>query len=359
MTRVYHHLQDWNSRIVRVGQRTNVTDYEAHTLGGLFYRATDYLNGIGRFGAEWVGRRGVSIDEVEYDADDNPVLKAQQVSGTEDSLALFVDQQWRTGRISFGAGVRYDYIDQSDRGRENGEDQLSAYAGVSAALTDRWLVSAEVGSGFRAPSLTERYFNGVTPRGDTLGNPDLESEQNVGTQLRAAYSGNTWSASVIAYHNDVDGYIERHSLSDDLLSYRNLGRADIRGYELELGWLPAGGWNHRLSYQWQRGEDNYGEPLADLNPPAWRYWLAWQGEGAGMQSDLTYREERRTFGAGEIPLASTLIWNGRWTRDIGDGWQSEIYVNNILNQHYRATADEEAPYQPGRIVGLRLSWSGT
>ena len=47
-----------------------------------------------------------------------------------------------------------------------------------------------LGSGLRFPSLPERFFSGVTPRGFVTGNPELEAERSLSTDLALRYYGN-------------------------------------------------------------------------------------------------------------------------------------------------------------------------
>ncbi|WP_189476973.1 TonB-dependent receptor [Halioglobus pacificus] len=358
LARLYHHYQDWESRTERIGVRTNVTDYKSHTLGGMAYTATDILSGVGRSGVEWVGRRGVEISDQEFNADGEPVISSENIDGQEDNLAAFVDQQWQLGALSYGGGLRYDYIDQEDAGRSRSDNKLNGNLSASWAANDAWTVSASAGTGFRFPSLTELYFNGVTPRGETVGNPDLAPEENLGFQLGLDYQGNAVSASLHSYINDLDDYIERYRISDELRSYRNLDGAQIWGFEAQLDWQSHEQLRHSLSYQWQRGEDDDGRWLSDLNPPALRYLLEWQGQRYRVQSDLSYRQERDDFGEGEQALDSAVIWNGRLVRQFGSRWEGEIYANNLLDELYLGTADEDAAYQPGRTIGVRLRWFG-
>jgi iron complex outermembrane receptor protein len=225
-------------------------------------------------------------------------------------------------------------------------------------LSDAWSIDAELASGYRFPALSERFFNGVTPRGDTVGNPALkpETRQNFEVDLRYAPSGSAFSAEVSAYYSDLGDYIERYAIDDNTVSYRNLDEASIHGMEVDLS-LRAGEIDHRLSYQWQRGEDDAGNTLADLNPPGWRYFLNWRRERQSLSSDLSYRASRDDFGAEEMPLDSAWIWNAQITQELSPAWQGELFISNILDESYRATADDTAPLQPGRIFGVRLLWN--
>lgn len=355
--RAYHHLQDWEADVERVGERRNLTSYKAHTVGGLFQANTSMLSGNGSVGLEWVGRRGVSIDDEEFAADGTLLIQQTLVEGEEDTVAVFADQQWTLGRLGFSGGMRFDHMDQSSRAQSSSDGQWSASAAVDYSLSDSWTMRGELASGFRFPGISERYFNGTTPRGEVQGNPDLNAETRRSGELALQYAplGSTLQTGAAVYYSDLEDYIERYPVGPELVSYRNLDGASIQGIELDLG-FQTGVVHHRLSYQWQGGEDDEGNTLADLNPPSLRYFFSWEQEQRGFYSDLSYRDSREEFGADELPLDSAVIWNARFTQRVARRWQAELFLSNILDEEYRSTADDVAPLQPGRTFGIRLEW---
>lgn len=355
--RAYHHYQDWETEVERVGQRRNLTRYDAHTVGGLFQKTTAMLAGAGSFGLEWVGRRGVTIDDEEFDPNGTLLVAQRLVDGAQDTLAAFADQQWRFGALNLSGGVRYDRIEQRSSVRDDSDGQWSGSLALDTPLGDAWSLRGEIASGYRFPALSERYFNGTTPRGEVLGNPKLRAETRNSAELalRFSPSSSMFNAGVSVYFSDLQDYIERYAINSERVSFRNLEGASIQGFELDLS-VQTGGLGHRLSYQWQEGEDDEGSTLADLNPPGLRYFLSWERERQGFYSDFTWRPARDEFGADEVPLESAVIWNARFTQRMASDWRAELFLSNILDEEYRSTADNVAPLQPGRIVGLRFEW---
>jgi len=359
LARLYHHYQNWSVETSRPTIGSNTSDYQGHTVGGMLYGATHYLSGVGRYGLEWIGRRGVSISHRDFEAEGLPRLFVRNIDGELDNIGLFVDHQWISGPLIYGGGIRYDHIRQSGGDSSRQDRYFNASASGEWNVSETWSISAQLGSGFRFPSLSELYFNGETPRGFSRGNPDLKPERNLGLQLGLEYQHNAISASLHSYYNDLDNYIERFAVTDNLRSFRNLDNAHIKGYELQLNWSAGEQWTHNLSYQWQRGKDKQGNWLADLNPPAWRYLVSWQSADWQLRSDLLYRDSRAEFGAGEQALESTVNWSMQAAKSLNAQWQAELYVDNVLNELTLATADEDAAYQPGRTVGVRLRWVGS
>ena len=354
--RLYHHYQDWQSRTEQIDVRTNRTDYRSHSLGGVAYAVTNYLHGTGRVGVEWTGRRGVSIRETEFTPQGDTVRRSEPINGSQDNLAAFIEHQWQRADLEYGAALRYDHAELEDTDRTRSEQALNGNFRLGWQASQHWKLTGSVGTGFRFPSMSELYFIGTTPRGDTLGNPELEAEQSITAELGAALDAEALTASLNVYQNRLQDYIELYRIDENLRSFRNLNRAEIWGFEAQIGFQQNDAFSHLVSYQWQRGEDNQGNWLADLNPPALRYLLDWHSTRFHLQSDLMYRAARNNRGEGEQSLDSALIWNLRLNRRLSRYWAGEVFANNLLNEHYLGSADDNAAFQPGRIVGVRLRW---
>lgn len=358
LLRAYHHYQEWEADVERVDERRNITEYRAHTVGGLFLSPTRILNGEGSWGAEWIGRRDVDITEREFDGSEIIVVDQSVLRGDEDNLGAFIDQRWWVGPVSLVGGLRFDHVAQAAEGRTERDGQLSGSLRGEYLGSQGWESYIEFASGYRFPSLSERYFNGTTPRGEIVGNPQLapETRKSVEWGMRYQSDPSSLDVGVATFYSDLDDYIERFEVDADTIGYRNLSGARLYGFEVDAA-LTSGAFEHRLSYQWQRGDDETGRALADLNPATWRYFLRWVHDGTTVSSDLGFREERARFGEGELPLDSAWIWNLRLRQNWSARWSGELFLSNLLDEAYRATADDRSPLQPGRTVGVRFNWS--
>ncbi|MEM8490995.1 MAG: TonB-dependent receptor [Pseudomonadota bacterium] len=362
--RAFNHYQDWNTRVTRIGERENLTRYRGATWGAVLQTPLQLAGGIGAFGAEWQARRNVRIDEQEQALPGGSIQAQELVNADEDILGLFIGQGWIFKSLEVDGSARYDFIRQSagSASSDRSDDQWSASVRVAKRLGSHWLIQSEVGTAYRFPSLSERFFSGSTPRGEIRGNPELEPETRRAFEVALQFSaplkqGADVGLSLNLYHNDLDRYIERVTLDDTVLGFRNLDSATLEGLELE-GTLKTGRFSHRLSYQWQRGEGRDGEPLADLNPPGLRYFATATVSRFQLSSDFHYRFERSRTGPGEQPLDDVMVWNASVKRQFNSGWSGELFVTNVLNEQYLASADDLAPFQPGRTFGVRLALSG-
>lgn len=357
LLRTYHHYQDWSSDVLRVGERRNLTRYRAHTVGSLLHGSSATFGGEGSWGMEWVGRHGVEIQDQEFSANGELLIAQELVDGGEDTLGVFFDQSWRFGATELRGGLRGDFQRQHADGRSTDDTHGSARVRLDHALTSAWTLGAEVATGYRFPSISERYFSGTTPRGEVIGNPDLAAETRTSLEASVTFEPGQLPLSLeaTAYHSDLDDYIERFFLSPGVIAYRNLSRASIDGAEIAVR-LRLGAWAHRVSYQWQEGEDADQRTLADLNPPELRYMLQWERGPYAVAGDLTHRPQRSDAGLGEIPLGEATVVSMRAAWALGSRWSAELYGTNLFDESFRASADDFAPLQPGRTIGLRLAW---
>lgn len=88
-------------------------------------------------------------------------------------------------------------------------DSFNASLGYKTNLTDDLTLRLNVASGFRAPNLAELTSNGVhegTNRYE-VGNSDLETEQNVQTDLNLEYKTDHFEFFVNGFYNHINNYI--------------------------------------------------------------------------------------------------------------------------------------------------------
>jgi len=357
LLRTYHHYDDWTSDVLRVGSRRNLTSYRAHTLGALAHASLSLGPARGAWGLEWLGREGVEITDSEFSTAGDLLQRQTVLDADEHTLGAFIDQAWSIGGLEFQAGLRGDYQRQAARPGITEDGQGSGSLRATYLLKEGWSLAAEAATGYRFPSLSERYFTGTTPRGEVQGNPDLDPETRRSVELALLYEAPTYPLrfQFRAYRSDLQDYIERYLAAPELTAYRNLPRAHLQGIEGELR-LRRGAWTHALTYQWQTGEDAEGNRLLDLNPPEWRYALTWSRGTFSLMGDLRQRPAQEDPAPGETPLGDATLLGLRATSGLAGGWQAEVYATNLLNETYRSSADDLAPLQPGRTVGLRLSW---
>ncbi len=148
-------------------------------------------------------------------------------------------------KATVAAGIRGDYMTSNNSGGYFGEHQTSngALSGSGSLTVGPWAgVSfvVQAGSGFRDPTVSDRYYRGPTGRGYITGNPDLKPERSVQFDLGMRYTASRIRLGLFGFQYNIKDLIERYQTAPDFFFFRNRGEARIRGLELEvqaqLGW---------------------------------------------------------------------------------------------------------------------------
>jgi len=357
LLRLYEHRQDWQTTTQVENPGLAINSYRSDTVGSLFYLTHSALGGLGRAGIEWVGRRGVSVRYQEQDTAGEMLIDSEPVSGKQDNLGLFFDQQWTQGFLDAGVGLRFDHIAQTARTGDASHAVLSTNVRLNWHIGERATFFARWATGFRAPTLSELYYRGVTPRGEVVGNAELDPENSTSSELGLEVIRDRFSFSLSGYRTVIDDYIERFQKTATTRSYRNIGEGVIRGYEIRASYEPTARWTHGLSYGHQSGRDSAsGAWLADLSPNTWRYEVTWRSSRAVVSLDVSRRERRSEFGPGEEPLDAVTRVNVAVSWPLSQQWEWGLACTNCADQTFYGAADDRAALQPGRAIAVNFAW---
>lgn len=140
---------------------------------------------------------------------------------TTNDIGVFgtTNYQWNSNVIQ--AGLRYDHRQVSSESQgilgDEGSfialdkpfNSFNASLGYKTNLTENLTTRINVASGFRAPNLAELTSNGVhegTNRYE-VGNANLETEQNVQTDVNLEYKNSHFEFFVNGFYNHINNYI--------------------------------------------------------------------------------------------------------------------------------------------------------
>lgn len=258
-------------------------------------------------------------------------------------------------RITTTAGARFDHVRSVNVGGFFGDRAVShGAASGSAALAIRlwslWMLTAQASSGFRDPTLSDRFFRGPVGRGFIVGNPDLAPERSRQFEVGTRYDTGRWRLSAAYYHYDVADLIERFQADADTFLFRNRGLARIRGTEIETGFATSHGLSVELSGQKGRGraEDN-GAALDDIAPA--RVILQVRqaiGSRAFVSARVSAAARDSSPGPSEVATpgfvdaGATASWRvGRWL-------DLRFASANLLNHRYFSSPSSRGVLAPGR-----------
>lgn len=274
---------------------------------------------------------------------------------------VFAAYEWRmTPAVQVTAGGRADYIASRNRGghfgdRDRSNVALSGHLATTANVTQSITATLQLASGYREPSLSDRYFRGVSGRGFVTGNPLLEPERSLQLDAAARWTGTRSTFAVFGYDYRIRNLVERYREGADFF-FRNRGEAEIRGLEIE--------WNSRLPRNFgvqlgaaiAEGKDaDSGAALDDIGAPMVHASLRWAAEK--MSAFVT----GSAYGSDDDPGPVEAERDAYFTADAGIGWrifpafEVRVVVRNLTNAYHFGSADEVASLAPGRSVMIGVN----
>lgn len=355
------HPNDLETRVERDGLLTTTLN-EAIDSGFNFHgrRRWDEHTSL-RFGMDYFGRRKVEAWESirPIDGRGRPEVVQKPLDGSEDELGLYSAFERNWGGTVLLVGGRFAAQRQSAADAESRDQTaLSGFAGLVVPLRPGLELAANLGTGLRFASLSERFFSGVTPRGSIIANPDLDPERARSIDLALRYYGSRLFLSAGAFGTQVRDYIERIELAADELTFVNLTRGELTGFELEGAYrlssqlsLAFGG--HALA---GRGDDDV--PLADVPADQVFVRASWRRGRWSVAQRWEHRFEKSDPGNGENAIGAADLVSAVLALELTDGFTLGVSGRNLLDESYFATADDKAELARGRSLGLTLTWRG-
>jgi outer membrane receptor protein involved in Fe transport len=263
-------------------------------------------------------------------------------------------------RTELAGGARADYVASNNRGGYFGDRSvddvaLSGFAAATVGPFSGVTFTGQIASGYREPTLSDRYFRGVSGRGFVTGNPDLDPERSVQLDGSVRWSGARSRVALFAYHYRIQDLVERYRTGADFF-FRNRGESEISGVELEGSMLLP------LDLQWQFGaalargkERETGGALDDISGPSVFTSIRWAAERASAFITVS------AFGRDDRPGPVEVERPGYSEIDIGGGWrilphlEVRVVVRNATDRNRFGSADEVAALAPGRSIVIGIN----
>ncbi|MEW5900050.1 MAG: TonB-dependent receptor, partial [Acidobacteriota bacterium] len=187
------------------------------------------------------------LDYYRIKADFTSFIANQPVINV-DTVAPFVNTEYRVGPLSLHAGARYDY--DSSFG-----SQLSPSVGANLNFLKATLVRVNVARTFKVPdlwyTLGESYFDRILP------NPDLKPERawaySAGFESQALRY--VWVKASGYYHRMTDGIIRVPADLEGRFTWGNATKFIRKGYEAEIGFMTPFGLTGYFGTNYNRHEN--------------------------------------------------------------------------------------------------------
>jgi len=241
------------------------------------------------------------VDYYRIKADFSAFIASQPVIYV-DSVAPFVNMEYRIGNLGLHAGARYDY--DSSFG-----NQLSPSLGATFNFGKASLFRANVARTFKVPPLW--YTLGVSYFDQILPNPNLKPERawaySLGfesQELRFLYVKLTGY-----YHRMTDGIVRVPADIEGRFTWGNISKFLRKGYEAELGVLTPVGLTGYVGTNYNKHENTTGGEAVLLT------WIPTRTYKAGLK----YKIEKIDFFAN---LRARWIW-----------WNMDPDLSSLFNPH--------------------------
>lgn len=353
---VFTHDQAWNTQTKRLQNseisRTNLVEYSSTTIGAIgLWRSDNTIVGV-----DWLARNNIDISESEFNQKNKFVWQNNSVSASQNTYSVYGLKHYNIADINLEVGARYDYLTVEQFNTKKYDEHVSFSLSGLYEFNSSTELSAEFANGFRFPTASELFFSGETPRGNTQGNSALKPETSIGFELGLVHRFNrAIFISFSAYLYNIDDYIERYTL-DDVRYYQNDNLVKMRGTELSFNYEVSHSLSLKATLQKQWATDSNSQQIDDSVPSAIKLWARWQNNNWSVTNQVLYQFSRGHVGPSELEKSSELVIDSSLTYQVNKHLNIALAVNNITNNLYTASADEDAPYQSERTASLTAIW---
>ncbi len=322
--------------------------------------------------------------------------------GTIDNAAIFAFEEKQLGDLLLQAGLRYDHHDIQGEALKTANpsqsvidaerhhfDVVTGSLGGICSLTDRLSVAANVGRGFRAPTLFELYVAGQHGGVAAFqqGNDALDEETSLNTDLSLRWVSESLRAKATIYRNVIDNYIFLRDTGQAMnglpvLAY-DQADAELMGAELSIekdinAWLTLNAAAETVNGERRDNDDELPLLPADNVRLGATFTPASDGWLRAPRGSVTVRYYAAKDAAPGEPFAQfdgapfgTASTDGYFLVDLGAGFSPQIAgqtvhldaaVHNLLDTDYRGFLDTYKGYalSPGRDIRLtaRIPFGG-
>jgi len=397
------YLSDWvlkptynfqrNQRQALVGQTWRSLSSANANVDVIVYKNTF------RLGAEhpefngWRGEWGLEYAKTRQ----NLKQGALTPDAERDQFAIYGFEEKRLGPVIFEAGLRFDHINQKAKrslAYPNVDTKSRDYhvftgsLGTAWLVNDEWTLRANIGRGFRAPSFSELYSDGVHGgiAAYQRGNTDLSQETSLNIEAGADWTNGIVDLSATVYQNRFSDYIylantnETHGPTGLPIYQYQQANARLRGVELGAQWQINQYWSLKASYDAVRGKFTATKDRLPLLPAdsltarvdyqlaslgSWEKPRIWGAVRHVFSQDAAGRYEpysqfdNNSFGTASTDSYTLLSLGGSVNRKLSKDLYLKINlrIDNLLDEDYRDFLDTYKGYamSQGRNAQLNMS----
>ncbi len=351
---------------------------------------------------QWVYGFSAEKRSVEYSAVDTryvgqtselaapPEIDPDQVPETDvTALSLYARDVINFGeRWTLRVGGRFDSLKYSpelseqftDRSQTVGDVDFNSFTwqtNLTYQLAQAHQVWAQAGRGFRAPTISEMYSptslisrtvkeTGVVVDDlwSSVANPDLKAERSLNLEAGYRYQTDNLQLDVSVFKDEYSDMIDTvtriqnpgvvyetctrgvctESQGNQYNTIDNIGKADVKGFEVAGSWKITSAFSSRLAYAYSEGEKENGDPLRSINPASAVLGFRYEGANWNVMANVTHSAAKKekdavdstenAFEAKPYLTDSYTVVDLMGTLDITPQWQLRAGIYNLFDEEY-------------------------
>ena len=283
-------------------------------------------------------------DEVNSAQNATPPFAWGTTRQTASVLGLYAQDNWQViDTVRLSAGLRYDdYEFESDGGVSTGvriaDSGFSPNIGIAWEPVDGLELRTTYAQAFCGVTIREAFFSALY-----VHDGSLESEDADNLEFGISYERDRFFARGTVYRQNIDNFIDVQFTGTPVWGYwRNVGDAEVDGYELETGYAFDG---VTLSLGvWEADNELNGQPLDDANmglgTTIGRTWLG-KASGRFESLRLDYGANLRYVEEVDNDIAPTAPpKDAYFVADVYLNWQATerikvaLAANNLFDEFY-------------------------
>ncbi len=335
-----------------------------------------YGNKIGKYfrlkcGVDWFGRtRSRAINRnTEFDSAGNVTdiyEESPYSGGKRRDLGIFISADYTAiEKLDLITGIRADFIQLGalpggyTAKEKSSYSAFTGFVGGTYKIAPSVVVFTNLARAYRAPSLNELFYSGITGRGFIIAQPGLKPEMSYNLDFGLKVIQKRFFVGAYAFYYLIDDMIERYLIEEALYTYGNINRGEIKGYEIELEYYPMPGWRIFSNFFSFKGKSlNSDDSLNDIPPH--RLYLGtkfWIGK-LSLELNATLQGEKTNPGPAEVAIPGYDTLGFKASYFIASTVQCYVVLSNVTNALYIARPDPSAVEEPGSnfLIGLNFSF---
>ena len=260
-----------------------------------------------------------------------------------DNVAAFAKYERRYGKVDLDVGLRYDdtSITQSGTLQDNDYESVNAYIFTTYNTDSGTQYFAGTGKATRVPDARELYFQSAMGMPQPLiGTPTLDQTENYEIDLGVKKQYSNGFAKVKVFHSWLKDFISFNSDKTNN-KFENVD-ATIYGIELSGSHTLNDATYFDMGLAYQRGKKDAplsgqtGTNLSEIPPLKVNAALNYDTEMTSSKVEFIAADDWSDFDSenGEQALSGYAIFNLKWNRDLTNGFDITLGMDNVFDHTY-------------------------